>query len=535
MGERARRDAHREPVDGLRLGDRRDLVREVARLHEIVRGEAALGEPEHGPRRGGETVGGVARGRDRANEQRFGALFVTELDGEIDRFADLRRRCFGEPGAALEEVEQQVLIAAVARDALVHDKDLLVVGRFRRGELEQPPRLLPARLGGKRALEQLDALLAARVAADEDLGEAIQRVDLLRRRFGVGAGELEHLVERARLLGGVAERGGDARLRVERFRELFAEDLDAAIQIRGAFEIVRVGLERLAGAHEDVRDQRRIIFAAQPIDDGLDLLDEFLRRGDALRELARFVVQVEPRRHRVDRLDQRIECVGWTIQLLIERLGHVAEHARLTRRLRVGRESLLEHFEQALAFAVREQAAAQAAHAGVGLDRRLHRRFEQLFGLIVLVARGGELVELVQHLGGADGVLVIARRIAAHDEQQRAIRALRFVDLTRGARHLGELLLDRRVGRIHLRRRFHFGHRFIDLALGLRDACELDVQRGALRRAAAAEVGDQFAEQRARLDELAGDALADRERGTQILVGRVERQRGLERRDRERR
>ena len=133
--------------------------------------------------------------------------------------------------------------------------------------MSRRPAWRPARLGGERALEQVDALLAARVAAEEDLGEPVERVDLLRGRLGVGAGELEHLVERARLLGGVAEGGGDARLGVERLGEPLAEDLDAAVQVRGAREIVRVLLERLTGAHQEVRDQRRIVLAAEPVDD----------------------------------------------------------------------------------------------------------------------------------------------------------------------------------------------------------------------------------------------------------------------------
>ena len=241
--------------------------------------------------------------------------------------------------------------------------------------------------------------LRRRIAADEDLGEAIQRVDLLRRRLGIGAGELEHLVERARLLGGVAECGGDARLRVERLGELLAEDLDAAIQVRGAAQIVRVVLERLTGAHQDVRDQRRIVLAAESVDDRLDRLDELLRRADALRELARAIVQIEPRRHRVDRLEQRVVRVGRAVRAAVERLGHVAEHARLRLRLGVRREPLLEHLEQALALVVREQALAQAADAGVGLDRRLHRGLEQLLRLVVFAARRRELVQLVQHLG----------------------------------------------------------------------------------------------------------------------------------------
>ncbi len=145
----------------------------------------------------------------------------------------------------------------------------------------------------------------------------------------VGAGELEHLVERARLLGGVAERGRDAGLRVERLGELLAEDLDAAIQVRRAAQVVRVGLERLAGAHQDVRDQRRIVLAAQPVDDRLDRLDELLGGAVALREDPRAIVQIEPGRDRVDRLDQRVERLGAAVELLVERLGHVAEQASL--------------------------------------------------------------------------------------------------------------------------------------------------------------------------------------------------------------
>ena len=165
---------------------------------------------------------------------------------------------------------------------------LLVVGcRRPRRCLSRRPACAPARLGGERALEQLEALLAARLAAEEDLGEPIQRVDLRRRRLGVGAGELEHLVERARLLGGVAERGGDARLRVERLGEPLAEDLDAAVEVRRALQIVGVLLERLAGAHQEVRDQRRIVLAAEPVDDRLDRLDELLGLAELLRELAR--------------------------------------------------------------------------------------------------------------------------------------------------------------------------------------------------------------------------------------------------------
>jgi len=44
----------------------------------------------------------------------------------------------------------------------------------------------PARLGDERALEQVEALAATRVAAEEDLGEPIQRVDLSGGRLGVG-------------------------------------------------------------------------------------------------------------------------------------------------------------------------------------------------------------------------------------------------------------------------------------------------------------------------------------------------------------
>ena len=78
---------------------------------------------------------------------------------------------------------------------------------------------------------------------------------------------------------------------------------------------------------------------------------------------------------------------------------------------------------------------------------------------------------------------------------------IRPVIAIRGARHFGELLLDRGVRRVHLRRGIHLGHRFVDLAFGLRDARELDVQRGALGRATATEVGDQLVQQRARFDE----------------------------------
>src|SRR5262249_58941504 len=124
-------------------------------------GEPALGEREHGPRRRAEAVRSLARRGDRAHEQRFGALVVAELDGEIHRFADLLRRCTGEAGAALEEVEQELLLAAVARDALVHPEDALVVGRVGGGDLQQPAGLRPPRLRGERALEPIDALLAA--------------------------------------------------------------------------------------------------------------------------------------------------------------------------------------------------------------------------------------------------------------------------------------------------------------------------------------------------------------------------------------
>ena len=45
----------------------------------------------------------------------------------------------------------------------------------------------------------------------------------------------------------------------------------------------------------------------------------------------------------------KVSRSGFPIQLDVERLGHIAEHAGLRGRLGVGREPLLEHFEQTLA------------------------------------------------------------------------------------------------------------------------------------------------------------------------------------------
>ena len=447
VGEGARRDPHREPIDLLThvvRHDRRDLVRQVARLVEITGGEPALGECEHRPRRGAETIDGVARRGDRAHEQRFGALLLALVDREIHGLADLVRRGRAEAGAALEEVEQQLAISAVARDALVHRHHPLVVRIVRGGLLEQPPGLRPPRLRGERALEELEPLLAARFARQEDLGEAVQRVDLRRRWLGIGAGELEHLVECAGLLGGVAKGSRDARLCIERLGQSLAEDLDAAVQARGTAQIVRVLLECLAGAHEQIRDERRIVLTAEPVGDLIDGVDELLRQVELLRELPRALVQLELAGRRVDRLDQRIEGFVAATET-VERLGHIGEQARLALMLGIGVEALRQHLEQQLALVVREQRAAQAANLGVRLDRGLHRRLEELLRLIGLAARLRQRVKLEQHFRGADGGLVIPRRGAAHDEEQRAIGALRLVELTRGARHLGELLLDRGI------------------------------------------------------------------------------------------
>ena len=199
------------------------------------------------------------------------------------------------------------------------------------------------------------------------------------------------------------------------------------------------------------------------------------------------------------------------------------------------REALLEHLEQQLALVVRDQRCGAAG----GPRRRTGSRPPSRTRAAPWPGRPRR----AWRRACAARTAPRSRRprprrrpaAAAHDEEQRAVRALGLVELARGARHLGELLLDRRVRDVHLRRRLHLGHRLVELALGLRDARELDVQRGALGRAAAAEVGDQLGQRGARLGELAGDALADRERGAQILVGRIERERGLERGDRLRR
>jgi hypothetical protein len=204
----------------------------------------------------------------------------------------------------------------------------------------------PARLGGERALEQLEALLAAGLAAEEDLRQPIQRIDLRRRRLEVGAGKLEHLVERARLFGDVTERGRDARLRVERLGEPFAEDLDPPVHARGAGQIIRILLERLTGTHEEIGDERRIVLAAQPVDDLIDRLDEPLGLAAPLGERSGAFVQIGARWHRADRPDQRVERFVAAAELTVERLGHVGQQARLTVRLRVGVEPLFEHLEQ---------------------------------------------------------------------------------------------------------------------------------------------------------------------------------------------
>ena len=235
-------------------------------------------------------------------------------------------------------------------------------------------------------------------------------------------------------------------------------------------------------------------------------------------------------------LDQRVERFGAAAELLVERLGHVAEHARLAVRLGVGREPLLEHLEQQLAFAVREQAAAQPAHLGVGLDRRLHRGLEQLLGLIVLAARGRELVQLEQHLGSRRPrsrrrpAACGARRGAARDTCARPCRAGRRRAPSRRApsgstRSCTSIFDADSISAI--------ASSILPSASATRASSTCSAARSGERRRPKSAISS--VERGARLDELAGDALADRERGAQILVGRIERERGLERRDRLRR
>ena len=205
------------------------------------------------------------------------------------------------------------------------------------------------------------------------------------------------------------------------------------------------------------------------------------------------LVQIDARRHRVDRLDQRVERF-----VAAAELPSSASAMSASRRAWLcGSGFVARRFSSTssrqLALAVREQAAAQAADLGVGLDRGSPSRTRAApWPGRPRRAWPRACAARTAPRSAPTAALVITRRRAAHDEEQRAIRALGLVELTRGARHLGELLLDRRVRDVHLRRRLHLGHRLVDLALGLRDARELDVQRGALRRAAAAEVGDQL-------------------------------------------
>ena len=295
-------------------------------------------------------------------------------------------------------------------------------------------------------------------------------------------------------------------------------------------------LERLAGLEQERRDQRRIVLAAQAIDDRLDRLDVLLGLADLGRHRAGLVVEIEARRRVAESLDHRIEAVGGAAEVGVEHLGHVVQEPRLRRvlaGLALGQlgQTHLEHAQERLGLTVGDEAAAQPAHLDVGLHRRVDRALEQLLGLIGLAARRRDRGQLVEHLALADRGLVVARRLPAHDQQQRAIGALGLVALTGGAEQLGQLALDAGVVDVHLGRRLHLGQRLVELALGVRDLGQLDVEHGALGRAATTEALDQLGEHGPGLGQPAGDAQADRQLRLQLLVGGIDRERALERGD----
>ena len=358
-----------------------------------------------------------------------------------------------------------------------------------------------------------------------------------RRRLGVGAGELEHLVERARLLGGVAERGGDARLRVERLGELLAEDLDAAIQVRGAAadrsasfssaSPARIRRFAISGGSSLRRSRSTTASTAST-----NCLVWPIRFASSRARSCRSM----PRRHHVDRLDQRVERLVAAVELRVERLGHVGEQARLARAAR--------GWSRAASRAPRAAARPRRARAGCGAAGAPRRRTGSPPPSRTRAAPWPDRPRRARPRACAARTAPRSRRPRSRRRPAAVRRTTRS-----SARYVRSALSSWPAARAISASSFWIAafdasifdadsisaiaSSILPSACATRASSTCSAARSGERRRPKSLISSPS--ERARLDELAGDALADRERGAQILVGRIERERGLERGDRLRR
>ena len=140
------------------------------------------------------------------------------------------------------------------------------------------------------------------------------------------------------------------------------------------------------------------------------------------------------------------------------------------------------------------QRSLEAACLDDALGRELERGLEDLLRAIGLALAGRDLLSSnmtsAREIGRVVGDLVLT----AENGEERAVRALRAIELTVVACELGERAQDLRVRRVDARRRVELDERARAIADREIEPREVIVDRGALLRTSSAEGVDERAE-----------------------------------------
>lgn len=199
--------------------------------------------------------------------------------------------------------------------------------------------------------------------------------------------------------------------------------LDAAVDLGGAVEVAELALDDLGAADQEVGGDHRVGLAAGAFDEGGEAVDVALALAEAGGLLGGGAVQAGGAGGVLDGLEAQAEGLVAAAGG-VERVGEVAEDLGLRLALGAVREARAEHADQQRGVAAEPQGALQLAGLAVVLQGGVDRRLEQLGGLTLLLARGGQAVQLVERLADAEHLGAGLAGAAAGGQQQRPVRAL---------------------------------------------------------------------------------------------------------------
>ncbi len=328
--------------------------------------------------------------------------------------------------------------------------------------------------------------------------------------------------------------------------------LRAAVDGRGA---LLIGRRELEGAAEAEQERDLVRLGGRPGDEPLDDVDVPPRLARAAREIEGGVVRGARARREIEdaqagreRELRAIERAFVERRELAERRGGV-----LGGPLRRAGEPRLEGAREQVVAPAGAQRGEELLVLGVALARRLEGGLDVLRLAVGRPLPARDLAEREQDLGPAERggrreAHAGARRrhraapradeplalVAgpARDEQQRAVGAVRALELAVLEGEAGEAVERVGVRGVDAQREVELRHRAGAIARGERDAGELVVDERALLGAAGAEVGDDRAQGRGRVVGPAGGGEGAAPREAQREVVRRERDGLVEQRDR---